>query len=115
MVYLTYGTLVTPEGQTRHLPSERFSIEALGSWTSPRNGARYPMGWRVRVRDPEMELHFAPVLEDQELDVGVSTATIYWEGESLVDGLHAGRPVRGLGYVELTGYARPLRQAQDGS
>jgi predicted secreted hydrolase len=47
----------------------------------------------------------APSLSDQELDTRATTGVIYWEGEAVVAATHYGRPVAGLGYVELTGYA----------
>jgi predicted secreted hydrolase len=104
-VPLAYGTYIDPTGAVLHLPAELFSTEATGSWTSPRSGARYPMGWRLKVEDPALDLTLAPVLEDQELDTGSTTGAIYWEGEVLVSGTAASRPLSGYGYVELTGYA----------
>ena len=47
------------------------------------------------------------LLDAQELDSSSSTGAIYWEGLSdLVDS--AGYAV-GRGYLEMTGYAKPLR------
>ena len=46
------------------------------------------------------------LLDDQELDSRTSTGALYWEGLSdLLDS--QGRPV-GRGYLEMTGYAKPL-------
>jgi predicted secreted hydrolase len=45
-------------------------------------------------------------MDDQELDARASTGTIYWEGA--VTAKSSGNPL-GLGYLELTGYWRPLR------
>ncbi len=52
------------------------------------------------------EFVLEPLMDDQELDSRASTGTIYWEGavRALQDGREAGR-----GYLELTGYAAPLR------
>jgi hypothetical protein len=47
-----------------------------------------------------------PLLDDQELDARASTGGHYWEGAVRV--LEAGKPA-GRGYLELTGYAAPLR------
>ncbi|HEU0116317.1 MAG TPA: lipocalin family protein, partial [Thermomicrobiales bacterium] len=47
----------------------------------------------------------APTMLDQELDTRPSTGVIYWEGEATVTGMSGGRPIDGLAYVELTGYA----------
>ena len=46
-----------------------------------------------------------PLLDDQELDARASTGTGYWEGA--VRALRGGREV-GRGYLELTGYGKPL-------
>ena len=48
-VVLSYGTLVEPGGETRHLPPSAFVLEPSGQWTSPHTGIRYPSGWRLRV------------------------------------------------------------------
>jgi len=48
----------------------------------------------------------APLMDDQELDARASTGTIYWEGA--VRALQRGREA-GRGYLELTGYWKPVR------
>ncbi len=103
---LAYGTYVEPSGAYRHLGADRFEVASTGRWTSPRNGATYPMGWRARLLDPPLDVVLEPVLEDQELDTTRTTNTIYWEGASDVFGTRDGLPIRGQAYVEMTGYAR---------
>ena len=73
-------------------------------WRSPRTGVSYPVVFRVRAGAHDLLLE--PLFDDQELDSRASVGTIYWEGavRTLVDE----RPV-GRGYLELTGYAAPLR------
>ena len=74
-------------------------------WQSPGSGARYPVQWQVQTPAGRFELR--ALLDAQELDSRGSTGTIYWEGLSeLLDA--QGRRV-GLGYLEMTGYAAPLR------
>lgn len=74
-------------------------------WTSPRSGARYPVQWQVQTPAGAFEVH--TLLDNQELDSSGSTGAIYWEGLSdLV--APTGRSV-GRGYLEMTGYAKPLR------
>ena len=50
--------------------------------------------------------HIAPLQDDQELDSRRSTGAVYWEGAVTVrrDGVLAGK-----GYLELTGYVRPMK------
>jgi predicted secreted hydrolase len=45
------------------------------------------------------------LLDDQENDTRLSSGAIYWEGA--VTAMENQRPV-GRGYLELTGYDRPL-------
>jgi predicted secreted hydrolase len=94
------GTFVDPAGEITRLGVDDFVLEATGQWTSPRGG-RYPSGWRVRVPGAGIELQVEPRLRDQELDL----AFRYWEGAVVAEGRRDDRPVRGRGYVELTGYA----------
>jgi predicted secreted hydrolase len=47
------------------------------------------------------------VFEAQELDSRNSTGTIYWEG--LCEVFDSNRRLVGRGYLEMTGYASPLR------
>jgi hypothetical protein len=51
------------------------------------------------------EYALEPLMDDQELDARASTGTVYWEGA--VRALRGGREV-GRGYLELTGYGKPL-------
>jgi len=99
------GTLIAPDGASRPLALADFRLEGSGEWRSPRSGAqyptKYPARWRVRVPGEELDLDVRPLLADQELDVSFR----YWEGAVGIAGTHHGRPVRGRGYVELTGYA----------
>jgi len=75
----------------------------LRTWRSPRTGVEYPVAMRVEAKGRTYELE--PLMDDQELDARESTGTIYWEGavRALADGREVGR-----GYLELTGYWRPM-------
>ena len=48
---LIYGTIVDPDGRTRHLGRDDFSIEVTDRWTSPADGRRLP--GRLDDLDPE--------------------------------------------------------------
>lgn len=98
------GSLVAADGALTVLEPDQFSVEATGSWTSPRSGGVYPSGWRITVPSASLDITVSPVLLDQELDTRASTGVTYWEGEVTVAGERNGAPISGLGYVELTGY-----------
>jgi predicted secreted hydrolase len=85
------------------------SFEAGRRWKSPYTAASYPVEWLVRT--PADFYTIKPLLDSQEMggDAGAGsiTGTIYWEG--LVDCIASNGQVAGRGYLEMTGYARPMR------
>lgn len=102
------GTVVFPDGTTRHVTREDMDLTVLDSWTSPESGARYPSRWRLHVRPLDMQVDIVPIIADQELRTSRSTRVTYWEGAVEIAGTMKESPVQGQGYVELTGYAAPL-------
>ena len=94
------GVLVPATGSPLRLSAMDVLIEPIGDWTSPRSGIVYPSGWRLRLANDPLVLILTPVLQDQELDLTFR----YWEGAVRVEGQRSGRPIEGVGYVELTGY-----------
>lgn len=83
-----------------HFAPPNSEFRPLRIWKSPRTGVEYPVEMAVN------DLVLKPLMDDQELDSRASTGTIYWEG--------AVRAFRndseiGRGYLELTGYWRPMK------
>jgi len=103
-VYYAGGTLSSKTGEARKFGPGEIAFEPLRMWRSPRTGVEYPVAMRVRTSG--LEWRIEPLMDDQELDARESTGTIYWEGAVRVarDGVPAG-----TGYLELTGYWRPMR------
>ena len=60
----------------------------------------------MRVEAGEFSLELEPLMEDQELDARASTGTVYWEGAVRA---RQGAKMAGQGYLELTGYWKPLK------
>lgn len=100
---LSDGVLIDPSGRRVPLTwGTDVEVVPTDRWASPMDGAEYPAGWRIRVPDRGWDLAVEPALADQELRF----AFRYWEGTVRVTGSgEGGAPVRGRGYVELTGYA----------
>jgi predicted secreted hydrolase len=90
------------------LSKKDFQIEVLGKWKSPKSKAIYPSQWRIKVLGHRIELALSPTIKDQELITQESTRVTYWEGSVKVEGKSQGELIKGMGYVELTGYAEPL-------
>jgi len=99
------GSLRVPGGAVQTFSTDAVSFTPERWWTSPASRVRYPVLWRVQT--PVGTYQVRALLDNQELDSSGSTGAIYWEG--LCDLLNAaGEPV-GRGYLELTGYGKPLR------
>lgn len=103
------GTAVSPDGRTRHLEVTDFQIESTGTWTSAESKATYPSRWRLKLPSLDLALDVTPLLAGQELRTSRSTKVSYWEGAVAVTGTRQGKPIKGQGYVELTGYAERLK------
>jgi predicted secreted hydrolase len=102
------GTVVFPDGKYRYLSKKEFQIDVLDQWKSIRGAAIYPSSWRVKVPAQQIELRLTPTVKNQELITKESTQVTYWEGSVKVGGKYQGHPVKGMSYVELTGYAKPF-------
>ncbi len=105
------GTLAAPDGTSRSLVREQWSLEPLSQWTSPATGAPYPVDWRLRVPEAAIDVELRAILPDQE-NVSTRTGVHYWEG-GVRAVTPAGKPgagaLRGRGFVELTGYGAGSR------
>ena len=97
------GTMVS-KSRVQPLSRDDFSIEVLRTWKSPRSRATYPAGWQIAIPRQNLILRLTPVLADQELITLKSTRVTYWEGLVTAEGTYRGQPVKGQGYVEMTGY-----------
>jgi hypothetical protein len=75
------------------------------SWRSSRSRATYPVEWMVRT--PADFYTVKAVVDNQELDSSNSTGAIYWEG--LCEVWDSNNRLVGRGYLEMTGYAAPLK------
>jgi predicted secreted hydrolase len=99
------GSLRAPGAASRSFAPDEVTFTPVRRWTSPSSRAVYPVEWRLDT--PAGRFRVRALLDDQELDSRGSTGAIYWEGLSeLLD--ERGRRV-GRGYLEMTGYASPLR------
>jgi predicted secreted hydrolase len=94
-----FSSLVYKDGSYEILSEEDFSIRALHHWTSPETGNHYPSRWAITIPDHKISLTVTPVVENQEH----THMMVYWEGAARF----IGKDIKGLGYIELTGYEAP--------
>jgi predicted secreted hydrolase len=100
------ATLVERDGRVRLLDGDAWSVEAVGSWTSP-GGTVYPSGWKISVPGEGIRVDVAPLVRGAENRSSLAGGLSYWEGPVRLTGA-GGRPL-GEGYVELTGYGEGAR------
>ena len=99
------GSFRPAKGDTYPFSRGEVIFKPTRSWKSPLTQTSYPVEWIVRT--PADFYTVRAVIDNQELDSRQSTGAIYWEGLSeLIDS--NGKRV-GSGYLEMTGYAAPLR------
>lgn len=82
------------------------TITPSGIWHSPHTSGQYPSSWVVSIPALHARLSVTPAVSDQEMTVPGELRASYWEGSGHVSGTFEGKPVTGLSYTELTGYAR---------
>ncbi len=95
------GTCVDPQGHARHLAVGDFTLTPGKTWSSEASGARYPVEWTIEVPSLSFRAVIRTPLAQQEF----TGTTNYWEGAIDMDGTRQGRPLSGVGYLEMTGYA----------
>jgi len=101
------GTRLWAAGQRRVFGPGEVAFEPARRWRSPRTGVEYPVAMRLSAGEERWTL--APLMDDQELDARASTGTIYWEGAVRAMAADGGGREAGRGYLELTGYWKPLK------
>jgi predicted secreted hydrolase len=106
------GTFVDQNGYSHFLDSSQFSLTPRDLWSSNHSHASYPVEWSISVPSLQLELSEHAGLKDQELFSGNSLLPSYWEGAVTYEGDRQRRPVKGVGYLEMTGYGQPIRFGQ---
>jgi len=106
------GTFVDATGRTTHLRSSDFRLEPTGEkWTSTVTGAVYPIRWKIAIPKLGTELEASTPLVSQELADNSRFVPNYWEGVIVLNGRRESLPLSGTGYLEMTGYDRPVELA----
>jgi predicted secreted hydrolase len=103
-----HATVRDTSGRMMQYPMDEVHFTPTRTWRSPRTNAAYPIGMEIRTGAQAGATVWVliPLQDDQELDARMSTGSVYWEGAVSItrDGKPAGR-----GYLELTGYWKPLK------
>ncbi|MBV8894985.1 MAG: hypothetical protein JO051_00630 [Acidobacteriaceae bacterium] len=103
------GTFVDAKGKSLFLNASQFNLQPLQTWHSLASGATYPISWNIEVPSLGLKLTERPALANQELFNSNSETPTYWEGAVTYDGTLGSASRHGVGYLEMTGYAGPMR------
>ena len=99
-----HATWRDASGKIAQYAPEQVSFAPQRRWRSPRTNAEYPVATQFSTGATTWQL--TPLQDDQELDSRRSVGAVYWEGAVTLtrDGAPAGH-----GYLEMTGYASPMK------
>ena len=98
------GTHRGADGHVRTFDNGELGFTPRRNWISPATLARYPVQWQLATPAGTFELR--ALMDAQELDGRSSNGAVYWEG--LSDLLDTRGQRIGRGYLEMTGYVKPL-------
>ncbi|HEY4979451.1 MAG TPA: lipocalin-like domain-containing protein [Candidatus Acidoferrum sp.] len=103
------GTYVDEHGKSTALHSSDFVLTPYGeTWKSPSTSATYPIQWKIAIPKLGVELESKTDLKSQEIPGQTKIAPSYWEGAIRLAGHRGAAKLDGVGYLEMTGYDRPL-------
>jgi len=107
------GTRRLVDGRIERYAPDDVTFTTRRTWKSSSSGTTWPVSQKIVIapsatsRVSPLTIVLDPMMDDQELDSRASTGAIYWEGAVRIRNEDAG-PKIGRGYLELTGYARPI-------
>lgn len=96
------GVWIDPQGIAEPLNASTVDMIPTDWWTSDTSGVKYPLSWKVLVKQKNINFVVAPLLAGQEWRQRFR----YWEGAVSASGSRPGLNVlKGSGYLELVGYS----------
>jgi predicted secreted hydrolase len=104
------GTYIDAAGKSTNLKNTDFVLQPESdAWTSPETNTTYPIRWRIEIPRLQISLEATTPLAAQELASHGKLAPTYWEGAIRLMGRRADKALLGVGYLEMTGYDRPVQ------
>jgi len=103
------GTFVFEDGSDLKIGQAGVDLEPLAWWRSGKSGGNYPVEWRLSVPALDLDVEIKARFRGQEL---TADPAVYWEGAVSASGTRNAKPVRAVGYLEMTGYAGKITGLQ---
>ena len=100
-----YGqvAIIDPQGNKTSLSFKDISFRPLDFWISPQTQVSYPTSWEIKIPKNSLSLRLQATMDEQE---HIGAFFPYWEGAVDVRGTKAGRPISGVGFLELVGHEK---------
>ncbi|MEM1167113.1 MAG: lipocalin-like domain-containing protein [Planctomycetota bacterium] len=102
-----FATIVPSPGEPARFTTDEVSFEPGGTWTSPDTGGAYPREWTLTVGD-HLTVVVRSRFDGQEVRSENTGDVNYLE--AAVEVLNVEGVRLGTGYMELTGYDKPLNE-----
>ncbi|MBM4362912.1 MAG: polyprenyl synthetase family protein [Deltaproteobacteria bacterium] len=97
-----WAIVIDPQGnRSAH---HDFRFDATETWQSTQTFYEYPVRFRCEIPQAGIELDVSAAFDDQEFITLVSKPS-FWEGRVHIEGKIRGRAVKGVGFVERSGFA----------
>ncbi len=96
-----YAVIIEADGSFHAVDDLEFTAD--GTWRSTRTFNEYPTRYDVKLPSESIELTALPAFADQEFITAISKPA-FWEGRVHVTGTHNGEPIKGVGFIERSGY-----------
>ena len=98
------GIMIDVQGNTKKLDSNSFQLKASKFWTSPVSAIQYPIKWQLKIPEHNYDVTIKSAMNNQEWSKAKGHSFDYWEGSVKVSGHKNQQPIKGVGYLEMTGY-----------
>ncbi len=95
------GTYTDAKGIPRHLSATDFTLKPGRQWKA------YHVEWQIAIPSLGFDAKLTTKLDSQELSAN-SLTPAYWEGAINIAGVKQGKPITGVGYLEMTGQDKPI-------
>lgn len=104
------GTFVQADGTSVTLKQQDYRLTPRKTARTPDTGTEYPVDWSIEIPKLHLKLNAKAAFPQQEMAL---QALAYWEGSIEITGTgKGGKPMKGRGYLEMTGYAAELTPLQ---
>ena len=96
-----YAVIIDPKGKQQTF--DEFTLTPYENWTSMRTFNDYPTQWTLEVPAVDLKIKADAAQKQQEFMTVISKPA-FWEGRMHIEGTLAGKPIKGCGFVERSGF-----------